>query len=434
MERTAEGGGDDEPIRRRGMGAAVASQCFGALPTVFIQSGLLLLYLISLGIRESTALALISSLNLPDLLRIFLAHHAEKRGLKGVGVMAILINSSGLLSLACAAWFPEGQSRWVMVLLGCALVALSSPALGAIWFPLLQALIPEAVRGRFFGVLRFSWQVVALIFLGVCTTFLSEGEAMHVYSNILLVLFVLQFFRWWFFRKIPDFSPPPSSSDSGVARDVKAALAWPGLASFAAYVFLLGAATGAARSCFTLAEKVTLSLGDDRVVLLSNLTLLGNVLGFVMGGWVIDRYGTKLVFLVGHFGAGCLIASFVARDLWPLPLMVSLGSVHFCLGLVLSAVSVAVTTEQFGLLPDRGRAVALAMMGSTTMLGTAFSGFLASVLVERGLFSSSWSLGSSQLGPYDALLTLMTISVLLLSVTLGLIPSVLKQHRHIPQI
>ena len=113
--------------------------------------------------------------------------------------------------------------------------------------------------------------------------------------------------------------------------------------------------------CFTLAESKTIGLNDGTVVLLANTGLIGGVVGFIVGGMVIDRWGSRPVFVVAHFGAAVLMTGFILRGIVPLPIVVWLGIIHFFLGTILSSVSVAVTTEQLSTLPVRGRSVAIAM-------------------------------------------------------------------------
>ena len=101
--------------------------------------------------------------------------------------------------------------------------------------------------------------------------------------------------------------------------------------------------------------------------------------------------------------------------------------------MVLSSVSVAVTTEQFGTLPERGRSVAIALGSAATMIG-GNSGLIAAALVSSGMLAESWQLLGQPVGPYDAVLGLYAGAVLLITITLGLVPSVLKtKHALLPQ-
>ena len=54
--------------------------------------------------------------------------------------------------------------------------------------------------------------------------------------------------------------------------------------------------TGACPMIFSLLEKDVLGFSDDRIVLIGNLMALGGMLGFVLGGRMVDRFGTKYVF------------------------------------------------------------------------------------------------------------------------------------------
>ena len=74
--------------------------------------------------------------------------------------------------------------------------------------------------------------------------------------------------------------------------------------SFVAYIFLLALFTGCCPLIFNLIEKHVLGWGDDRVVTMGMLMMIGSVVGFFMGGRAVDKYGTKPVFMVMHFSYG----------------------------------------------------------------------------------------------------------------------------------
>ena len=422
------------PIQRRGMAMAIGTQCLGSLGVAFAGNGLLLLYLLALDFDEAIALALTSGLQLTNIMAIFFANWAEKRGLKWVGAMSLVLNAVGLALMGLVYLIPK-DLRLLAMGVAIFVYSMGKPLFTGIWFPLLKGVIPEGLRGRFFGLLRFSWQLAALSFLMVCPFIIGDNGGAKIYALLLVGIVVAQVLRIFLFSRIP--SPPldPSQQDIDLWGAIRYSLHWPGLASFCAYVFLLTLATGMTHTTFALTEKMVLGLSDSVVVWLGNLGVFGSILGFLLGGMMIDRYGTKIIFLVGHFGAGILMFTFVARGGIPLPTLLTLGLCHGLAGFLLSAVGLAMTTEMFSLEPDRGKNVAYALMNSCMMIGSSLAGVLGAGAIKLGIFQEKWHLFGATMGAYDALLLLSAGAVMLLVVTLCLVPSVLKvkPHRVIPQ-
>ena len=89
------------------------------------------------------------------------------------------------------------------------------------------------------------------------------------------------------------------------------ALAWPRFLPFITYIFLLATVTAGAAVCFTLAETKTMELNDGTVVFLGNMTLVGGVIGFILGGMIIDRWGSRIVFITAHLSAAVLLSAFI---------------------------------------------------------------------------------------------------------------------------
>lgn len=417
------------------MALAIGTQCLGSLSTVFVGNGLLLLYLLALDFEESLALALTSGIQVVNFSGIFFAQWAEKKGLKWVGALGLALYAIGISAMGIVYLVSE-EWRLSLMLFGIVVFAVGKPAYASIWFPLLRGVVPESLRGRFFGVLRFSWQGVGLCFLAICSLLVGDEGNPKIYAFILAGVALVQFLRIFVFLMIP--STEEREDETQVLKlweTIKYAIHWPGFASFCAYVFLMSFATGVTGTSFALSEKTTLSLPDSTVVGLGNLSLLGTILGALLGGMIIDRYGTKIVFLVGHLGIGMLMFLYVARGGVPIPTLWVLGICHGLTGLLVSSVMLGVTTEMYSIEPDKGRTVSFALISSCTMFGSSLSGVLGAALIELGVFGAEWKFLGAQMGPYDGLLLILSGLVMMLVVTLCLVPSVLKvkPHKFIPQ-
>jgi MFS family permease len=181
------------------------------------------------------------------------------------------------------------------------------------------------------------------------------------------------------------------------------------------------------------------------------MLMLGAIVGFRTGGWAVDRYGTRSVFIICHLAFGLAFMLFLLREwlappipatmssfmmrtlgfpLEPLPLW--LGVVHFVYGGIMSASGIAVTTEMFGIIPRENKAFASGICTSLLRLSLALSGMLSAWVLDAGLLVAEWRLAGLSLSAYDSLLLFCGIMVVLLVVTLGLVPSVMGKHEWFP--
>ncbi len=428
-----EGKPSISPTQKRGMILVIAAQCFGGFGGLLFARGIILLYLLALGIPETRALFYLTVESIGSLFGVFFAHIAGRVGLKKIGTPGLLLGIIGILLIACASIATDLSQRESFVLAGIICFSIGGSAMAGTWFPLLRPIIPEHVRGRFFGILRFTWQLVGVGLIALCGLILRQDSSTQTYFWILIGTACLLSIRLVIYLRIPEIDqldPKPMGFMSGIIN----AITWPRYLPLITYVLLLSSVTAGSSICFTMTESKTLLLADSLIVFLGNISLIGGVIGFILGGSIIDKWGSRPVFVIAHLAAGCFMISFVLRGVIPIPTTVWLGFIHFGMGLIMSSVSVAITTEQLITLPNRGKSIAIALSSAASLAGTSLSGFIVAILASSGMLAESWSLFGTAVGPYDAILLLFSGAVLILTITLGLIPSVLpSKHQLLPQ-
>jgi len=153
----------------------------------------------------------------------------------------------------------------------------------------------------------------------------------------------------------------------------------------------------------------------------------------VVGGIMVDRIGTKYVFLFCHFGYGIVLLSMLMRGWFPVPAIWVAGFVSTGFGFVQAASSIAMTSEILHLIPKENKSLAAGFWLTLWSGGSGLSGVLFGQLLGIGILSSEWVLFGQPLSQYDGLLLLSGGMIVLLTVTLGLIPSVIRVAQWIPQ-
>jgi MFS family permease len=429
--KAMEGAETPSPLQVGGMRNAIAAQCCGAPAQLIFTNGLMLLYLSALGMAPDMVLLLLSLFSLPaGLLIVPAAYLADRFGIKRVGQPGLAIMTVSFLGLIPAATLSGG---WLVL---ATAVCISAMSLGNAmftggWFGLLHPVVPESMRGLFFGRLRVSWQSVALVVTGFTIFFLTQDTPLIVFHVILAMLGLGLFLRIVFYRRIP-LLVAPSDPRLGLLRALGIVLRTPSYAPFCAYVFLLTLFTANAPVLFGLIEKKVLGLGDNLVTALGLLFMTGCMLGYALGGQAVHRLGTKPVFVGCHFLFGLALALFLARDFVPIGTVWFLGGLHVAFGIVCAASTIAVSTELLFLVPPGHRSLATGLGSALIRLGTAMAGLLSAAMLRLGMLAPEWSLGGHLLSAYDSILLMSATMVVLMVITLGLIPSVIGKPRWLP--
>jgi MFS family permease len=432
--------------QRLGMRCAILTQCFGMLGWLSFTSGLLLVYLTTLHVPPERIVMYLSApafallaLNLP------FAAVADRYGKRRLAVFGTTGQALGFVVLALTGFAPaEWAERFILLGLVVFTVGLAMQNCG--WFALLRPIVPEPYRGRYFGKLRFLWQLVAIFFFAGTGFVLAgsdhalkligweatETNALRLYQMLLGAISVSMFIRIFFYARIPELEPP-TRERTPFRQAVLECARRQGFLGYCSYLFLLLLSVGAAQSIFGLIEKKVLNFTDGQVVWLGTTTMVGSVFGFLAGGKATDRFGTKIVFCVCHLGYGALMFLFLFRGATPLPAIYVAGALHFLFGFTWAASSIAITTELLGMLPSGNQALAAALIETFQRGGQALSGALCAWILKIGVLRDEWSLWGQPLSQYDGLLLGYGILVIIAVVTLGLVPSVLHKAETLPQ-
>jgi len=175
---------------------------------------------------------------------------------------------------------------------------------------------------------------------------------------------------------------------------------------FCAYAFLLALFTGGCPILFGMIEKSFLRLSDGTVMLLANLRLLGSLIGFYIGGKVVERYGTKPMFLSAHFGFGAILFLFLWRDASGGSVVTILALLEALFGILWAASSVAFIVEMYALIPPENKSLTTSMFFTLQGAGTALGGMLPAWAIQLGMFRENWTMAGAPRSDYDALLVI----------------------------
>jgi MFS family permease len=412
-------------LQRRGMRAVIIGQVFGCLGVQSFSNGVLLLFLAKQGFGGASSLLLLSlpSIIQPILL-LPLAHRADKGGRTRMAVRGTTINCVGLAML-CLSGALAGTAGAMLTVVGLVVFSIGNATLNAPWFSLLSTLVPVPMRGSFFGLMRVAWQVSSLAFGIVCASLLAHESSRGTLLGILAAIVVGQLLRLACLRRVPELDVPEPPG-TRLLDEVMSAARAPGYAPFCCYVFLLTLFTANIATVLALVVREAAGFGDRAVVWMGNALMIGSVIGCFVGGRLVDRVGTKPVFLLCHGAFGAIFVSVLLRGLVPVPAWWWLGALNVAYGVVAAGSSVAISTEMLALAPREHKSVSTGLCTCLLFAGAGLAGLLNAGAIQLGIFSAHWTIAGTVLSAYDTILLLDAVLVVVLVVALGLVPSVMR--------
>ncbi|MEI7435698.1 MAG: MFS transporter [bacterium] len=422
------GTGTPSPAQVRGMRSAILAQSFGSLAQLAFAYGQVLVYLRILNIDSSRIVLYLAIPFSTELLTIPIAYWSDRLGKKIFGVTGLVLATVGFSTMTLAGLVHPTLVEPLAVL-GIAIYSLGSTTMAASWYALLTPVIPMSMHGRFFAKLRMVWQVSGIGFAIVGGMVLGKDAPLYVYQCVLLAICAGQIIRIYFYIRIPEMERP-SVKPRPLFELLREAMRVPGYLPYCAYVFLLTFFVSSCPTMFALVQKDVLALGDNQVVWLGGLTMVGSALGFSLIGRVIDRLGSKPIFIFCHLGYGAVILLFITRALWPVPVAGVLGVVSLTFGFIAACSSVALTTSLIAIIPGQNnRAVNQAVGRMFQMVGPGLCGFACAWVLKSGMLMPEWRMGSLIMSRYDTILLGFAFMIIMLVITLGLVPDAEKRRR-----
>ncbi len=410
------------------MRSAYIAQSVGMiLPRTVFLSAFGALFIKCLGGSDTQAMLLSGLYGLLRLVQIptsLIVHPArgKRMMLRAWAICAILVSAAFVLPV----FLPTGPAgAWVV--LAVLVVAAGFLASGStFWFPLLHDVVPPLRRGRFFGRLRAIWTATLFAAAILTGVFLGDSPALWRFQTVAAVCVVLFFGRNLFVAKIPVCEAAVANDDtynqwrlhvSNILRRREVVI-------FCVYFAMLGFFGGfLAQPIVLYMQFMGFSTGDN--VMIFAFATLGMVPALAISGHLVDRIGTKRVFLAAHLIMCCLCFAVAGIGEGPRSAAAVLMSVALVLfGATLAAARLACTAQLFHLAPDQGKAFFLSMGGILILLGPSMAALLAGLVLDQ--IPPEWSVQilSVRLNIFQLMLTLAGVCLLALIAVLHFVKDV----------
>lgn len=362
----------------KAMKGAIAAQCFGMVAQQMISGGILLLYLNALNTPPSLILTVLNLFPfITAVLNVPLGFLADKVGIKRFGMTGNILMLFGLGLISGSAFLLSLSSKYMLfaILSGLIVHAIGTSFFNSGWFSLLSHFVPPELTGRYFGVLRFSWQFVTLLFFAISSLLFTPKTPIWVYQTVLAFGALVVGIRFLIYKELPAV-PVGDRENLSLSESVYKAISIPGFLSYISYLFLIVWVSGNSQDILRLSAVKGHHLGDNEILFLTVSSMIGSLIGFKFMGIQIDRHGPHKIFLFCHGGYA------LALFLFPLGMWLNIqplfaGSItSLLLGISSSTLGLCTTAQSFRICQGNQRTIAYALVSSIQSLGSSISGFL----------------------------------------------------------
>ena len=166
----------------------VLTASLGGLSYLSINNGLLLAYFSYLNVHRATILLLLALMPLAQFVFILpFSFLADIFGIKIIGNIGLISSLFGYFLLIVASILPENFYIWIIGT-GIVLFGIGSAMTLGNWFALLHPIIPEKIRGRFFGRLRLTWQSIGIVLTLFFIYILEQFPSLGIYQADLSII------------------------------------------------------------------------------------------------------------------------------------------------------------------------------------------------------------------------------------------------------
>jgi MFS family permease len=409
------------PEIKRALRMIIIGQCTGLIGPLLFGNGFMLAYVLRLGVPSYRILFLFALMPLIGMVfTLPFSYLADRTSKRKIGAIGLAVSIAGFFLLPLAAFTPSTAIWWLTA--SCLIFSIGNTANSASWFALLSPIVPAEIRGRWFGQMRTSWQATSIVFALSVAALFRHFSDLYIFQLVLLLAGILMIFRLVIFMQIPELDPPHSQKN-GFLKSMNAVLRFPGYLRFCIYIFLQTLIC-AGSGLLGLLEKKALGFSDSQVVVMGNLTGIGTIAGFYMGGKMVDRVGARSVFLTGHILFSLALAGVLLRGFMPLPAIVTLGIFSFLIGVVLGSTGIASSSELLALIPPENKSLSTGFNLTLASAGMSLTGLVNGQVLKEKIFPEQWMFVGHTLSNYDILIAGFMVMSILMSATMGLVPPI----------
>ena len=166
------------------------------------------------------------------------------------------------------------------------------------WFPIIDDNVPAESRGRFFGKLRMSWQLMLVFCTWGAGAFLGREPTLMRFQIMLLIAFAANLAMTFGIMAIPEAPIVVRADRPSFWRMLGVPFRDPPFVAFVVFGVLYSLALSMPGPFAVRCMKDTLGAGDNVVVWMDTLASIGAAAMLPVWGRFVDRYGSRAIFVL----------------------------------------------------------------------------------------------------------------------------------------
>lgn len=417
----------DDRERKRGRLFAYASAWFGCYAEVLLDSSaIIILYITMLG-GSATLTMLSTALTAAAAIALTIpsAAIADRIGLRKSYSIACAIGCGGFLLMAAAPIFGAPLDQHI-VLLGCLVYCLSRPLYGVTWYPLLDNVLLPAERGRFFGVLRFSYLGLTAASFFLISLALGKHPPLWAMQTVIALVGLLIIGRKYCLDQLPINEQERGRYD--LRKSIAVSIRNRPLTGWAIYTCCLTLASSSLLPLTFIYLKCEVRADANVVQWISVAYMVGMIFGYLMSAGLLRRFGVRRLQPWGHLfyiaaGGGLFIVSPATPGF-----IFSIGLVALLLGFWSAIGLCCYSMELMALARPGNKTMAAAFLSTYAALGGAGSRFITAMIIGAGMLAPHWNVGSMSFCSYQTLFLFFTALQIFFLLLLFLVPSIVPKN------
>jgi MFS family permease len=391
VTETAEMPADPSPARPRELTPAESAlgrrmvmwaSVVGVMYSYTVEGSGLTLFARKLEAPETVVGLLRALLQMAVVLQVLLAREVETRGKKRLQTWSWIVMAVLILPLMALPYL--GVSRDLQLGILVATVALSAvlrqPG-SAAWMPLLSDVIPQDLRGRFFGWLRTGWQSAGLAVTVFVALLFGKEAAWWQFEVAFGIGLVSCLWRIRFMRRIPELPPHPAAARRPWSSFILEVLHDRPFMRFIALVGCISSAVAFMGPFSVVYMRDRLHYRDDFIMFADQgLPIAGAILTLILWGHLADRIGNRAIFFFTTAGTALTLLVWLAVREGSVAGQVALAASIFVRGALQAGFGIATARFLYGVLPTGNKtgytSLHTVTIGLTAGLSPLIGGFI----------------------------------------------------------
>lgn len=387
---------------------------------VIFVNGILLSYLFSFNFSSDTELKLLA---LPNFLAVIFivpaALASDRLGKKRIGTAGLICTVTGYILITLAGSL-NGIAAKQAIVAGIAVFGIGFTLFASSWLALLFPIIPQNIRGRFFGKVRTSFRAVTLVITLLTSLVLSKYSADWILQALMGFFTLMLLLRLVIYLRLPELEKKRSKQES-IKHRLLYILRAPKFISYCLYMFTVSLAIGSCPFLFGLLEKDILHFTKSEIIMLGTLLLTGEIGGFYSGGKAVDHLGPRCLLVICQIAITIATLLFIFRESFPFEIMITMGFITMLWGFISAALSIAVVSELLGLIPPDNKSLSTAFATMVLIGGVVLAAMLAAKAIEYSLIPS-WDFLGHTMSVYDTILLVCAATSIFALLLIRIVP------------